>query len=43
MAAMNDIQAVVDRIAQVYDPDRVVLFGSHARTARRGVMPRAVH
>lgn len=31
MVAMNDIQAVVDRIAEVYDPERVVLFGSHAR------------
>jgi predicted nucleotidyltransferase len=31
MVAMNDIQAVVDRIAEEYDPDRVVLFGSHAR------------
>ena len=31
MVAMNDIQAVVDRIAEAYDPERVVLFGSHAR------------
>jgi predicted nucleotidyltransferase len=31
MVAMNDIQAVVDRIAEVYDPECVVLFGSHAR------------
>ena len=31
MAAMNDIQAVVDRIAEAYDPERVVFFGSHAR------------
>ena len=36
MVAMNDIQAVVDRIAAAYDPERVVLFGSHARgTATR--------
>ena len=31
MVAMNDIQAVVNRIAEAYDPERVVLFGSHAR------------
>ncbi|HNS19151.1 MAG TPA: nucleotidyltransferase domain-containing protein [Sedimentisphaerales bacterium] len=31
MVAMNDIQAVVDRIAETFDPERVVLFGSHAR------------
>ena len=31
MVAMNDIQAVVNRIAQAFDPERVVLFGSHAR------------
>jgi len=31
MVAMNDIQTVVDRIAETYDPQRVVLFGSHAR------------
>ncbi len=31
MVAMNDIQAVVDRPAREYAPDRVVLFGSHAR------------
>ena len=27
MVAMNDIQAVVDRIAQAFDPQRIVLFG----------------
>lgn len=54
MVAMNDIQAVVDRIAEEFDPDRVVLFGSYARgtattdsdvdlLARRGVTPRAIH
>lgn len=31
MVAMNDIQAVVDRIAEAYDPECVVLFGSYAR------------
>jgi predicted nucleotidyltransferase len=31
MVAMNDMQAVVNRIAEAYDPDRVVLSGSHAR------------
>ena len=31
MVAMNDIQTVVDRIAQAFDPERIVLFGSHAR------------
>jgi len=31
MVAMNDIQAVLDCIAEAYDPDCVVLFGSHAR------------
>jgi predicted nucleotidyltransferase len=31
MVAMNDIQAVVDRIAEAFDPECVVLFGSHAR------------
>jgi predicted nucleotidyltransferase len=30
---MSDIQAVVDRITAAYDPERVVLFGSHARGA----------
>ena len=31
MVAMNDIQAVVDRIAEAFDPECVVLFGSYAR------------
>jgi len=31
MVAMTDIQAVVDRIAEAYDPECVVLFGSYAR------------
>ena len=31
MVAMKGILAVVDRIAEAFDPDRVVLFGSHAR------------
>jgi len=31
MVAMSGIQTVVDRIAQAFDPERVVLFGSHAR------------
>ncbi len=36
MVAMSDIQTVVDRIAEAYDPERVVLFGSYARgTATR--------
>jgi len=31
MVAMKDIQAVVDRIPEAFDPDCVVLSGSHAR------------
>ncbi len=31
MVAMKDILAVVDRIAEAFDPERVILFGSHAR------------
>jgi len=31
MAAMSDIQAVADRIAEAFDAERIVLFGSHAR------------
>ncbi len=31
MVAMSDIQRVVDRIAEAYDPECVVLFGSYAR------------
>lgn len=31
MVAMSDIQTVVDRIAEAYDPECVVLFGSYAR------------
>ena len=30
MVQMTDIQAVSDRIAREFQPDRIVLFGSHA-------------
>jgi len=31
MATMNDIEAVGQRIARDFRPERVILFGSHAR------------
>ena len=31
MVTMNDIQAVGQRIARDFQPERVILFGSHAR------------
>ena len=31
MVAMKDIQDLVDRIARDFHPERVILFGSHAR------------
>jgi predicted nucleotidyltransferase len=30
MAAMTEIQAVADRIARDFQPERIILFGSHA-------------
>jgi len=30
MVGMSDIQATADRIVREFDPERVVLFGSHA-------------
>jgi len=30
MVDMGSIQAVADRIAREYDPDRIILFGSYA-------------
>jgi uncharacterized protein len=33
MVSMNDIQAVGSRIASEFHPQRVILFGSHARGA----------
>ena len=30
MVEMSQIQGVVDRIAQEFNPERVILFGSHA-------------
>ena len=30
MVAMNQIDELAQRIAQEFDPDRVILFGSHA-------------
>jgi len=31
MVQMNDIQELADRIAREFQPDRIILFGSHAR------------
>jgi predicted nucleotidyltransferase len=31
MVQMNDIQELADRIAREFKPDRIILFGSHAR------------
>jgi predicted nucleotidyltransferase len=31
MVAIRDIQAVADEIARRFDPERIILFGSHAR------------
>ena len=30
MVAMNDIRTLADRIASAFDPQRIILFGSHA-------------
>ena len=39
MVNMKDIRAVGRRIAREFRPQRVILFGSHAR-ARRGRIPK---
>ena len=31
MASLNDIQALADQIAREFKPDKIILFGSHAR------------
>jgi len=31
MVQMNDIQELADRIAREFEPERIILFGSHAR------------
>ena len=31
MVQMNDIQELAERIAREFKPDRIILFGSHAR------------
>ena len=35
MVAMNQIDELAQRIAQEFDPDRIILFGSHAYGAPR--------
>ncbi|MBI4718349.1 MAG: nucleotidyltransferase domain-containing protein [Planctomycetes bacterium] len=35
MVAMSDVQEVARRIAEAFDPDRIILFGSHAYGAPR--------
>jgi predicted nucleotidyltransferase len=31
MPSLNDIQALADQIAREFHPDKIILFGSHAR------------
>jgi predicted nucleotidyltransferase len=31
MASLSDIQALADKIASEFHPDKIILFGSHAR------------
>jgi predicted nucleotidyltransferase len=31
MVSMTDIQALADRIAREFDPEKIILFGSYAR------------
>ena len=31
MASLSDIQALADKIARQFRPDKIILFGSHAR------------
>src|SRR5437879_5751756 len=35
MVALEDIQRIADRIAERFDPERIILFGSQARGTAR--------